>query len=175
MVIRWRLWRGCRRRPRVTRQWVGRVRLDFAYHRRTGYRLVAWAVMVSRDGLSVAGPVQECHVPKKPDSQGAGGDVPRSAAPRPKVLDKTPVLAGYLLDLQYEDGGGSREPSFLFIRAAAGEWLVTLKDPTERRQIRARVTDLGTAWAALEALLTSDSCPWEADAYQQGRKPANRK
>ena len=114
-------------------------------------------------------------MPKKPAAAGPGGDAPRQAAARPKVLEKTPTLAGFLLDLQYEDGGGPREPSYMIVKAAGGEWLVTLKDPTEARQLRTRVTDLGTAYAALEGLLVADSCPWEPDSWAQGRKPGRRK
>jgi len=174
MVHRWRLWRGGRRRPRVTRHWVGHVRLDLEYHRRDGFRLVAWAVMEVRGQVKAAFRTWRINVPKKPAAASAGGSEPRQAAPRPKILEKTPTLAGFLLDLQYEDGGGPREPSYLIIKAAGGEWLATLKDPTEARQIRIRVTDLGTVWAALEALLGADSCPWEPDAWAikaSGRKP----
>jgi len=177
MVTRWRLWRGDRRRPKVTRQWVGSVRLDLEYARQTGYRLVAWAVMEERHGRRAASSVRRCDVPKKPDSAGSSGGIPTQAAPRPKVLDKTPLLASFLLDLQYEDGGGPREPSYLIVKAAGGEWLVTMKDPTEARQVRIRVSDLGTAYAALEALLSGDSCPWEPDAWamkSSGRTPRRK-
>lgn len=174
MVARWRLWRGASKRPKVTRQWVGSVRLDLEYAQRTGYRLVAWATMELRGKVRAASSARRIDVPKKPDHQGSGPSVATQAAPRPKVLDKTPLLASYLLDLQYEDGGGPREPAYLIIKAAGGEWLVTMKDPTEARQIRLRVSDLGTAYAALEALLSGDSCPWEPDAWamkSSGRKP----
>lgn len=177
MVRRWQLWRGDRKRPKVTRHWLGTVRLDLEYAPRTGYRLVAWAVLETRGGVRAAGRVWELNVPRKPAAS-AGGDQPnRQAAPRPKVLEKTPILASYLLDMAYEDGGGPREPSYLILRAAGGEWLATLKDPTEARQLRLRVTDLGTVYAALEALLGADSCPWEPDAWasgSRGRKPRGR-
>jgi hypothetical protein len=177
MVYRWRLWRGCRKRPKVTRQWLGSVRLDLEYGQHTGYRLVAWAVMEVRGEVRSASKVWSIDVPKKPGEHGGGGSVASQAAPRPKVLDKTPVLASFLLDLQYEDGGGPREPSYLIIKAAGGEWLVTMKDPTEARQIRLRVSDLGTCYAALEALLSGDTCPWEPDAWamkSSGRTPRRK-
>jgi len=178
MVRRWRLWRGDRRRPKVTRHWVGTVRLDLEYSKRTGFRLVGWALMEVRGRVRAAYKTWEFNVPKKPGDSGASGGVASQAASRPKVLDKTPVLASYLLDLQYEDGGGPREPSYLIVKAAGGEWLVTMKDPTEARQIRLRVSDLGTIYAALEALLGADSCPWEPDAWamkSSGRRPRGRK
>lgn len=177
MVARWRLWRGDRKRPKVTRQWVGSVRLDLSYSTHTGYTLRTWAVMERKGGGYAASQERMADVPKKPDSAGSGSSVPTQAAARPKVLDKTPVLASYLLDLQYEDGGGPREPSYLIIKAAGGEWLVTMKDPTEARQVRLRVSDIGTAYAALEALLTGDSCPWEPDAWamkSSGRTPRRK-
>lgn len=113
-------------------------------------------------------------MPRKPDQSVVGPGEVRQAAGRPKVLEKTPVLASYLLDLAYEDGGGAREPSYLILKAAGGEWLATLKDPTEARQLRVRVSDLGTVYAALEALLSAGACPWEPDAWAEkrsGRKP----
>jgi hypothetical protein len=125
--------------------------------------------------MRVAGPTWGLNVPRKPDSAGGGGSPPTAAARVPAVLSKTPTLASYLLDLQYEGGGGPREPSYLLIRAAAGEWLLTLKDPTEVRQLRTRVTDLGTAWASLEALLASDCCPWEPDIWASRGKAGGRK
>jgi hypothetical protein len=176
MVQRWRLWRADRRRPKVTRQWVGPVRLDLVYDRRTGYRLVAWAVMETRGGVRSASCLREIGMPRKPAAAAPGEGGPRQAAPRPKVLDKTPLLASYLLDMQYEEGGGPREPSYLIIKAAGGEWLCTLKDPTEARQLRLRVSDLGTLYAALEALLSADSCPWEPDVWaERGRGRTPRK
>lgn len=175
MVCRWRLWRAKRKRPRVTRQWLGHIRFDLEYAQRTGYRLVAWAVMELRGQVRAAGRVWELDVPKKPASATAGGSEPRQAAKPPKVLEKTPTLASFLLDLQYEDGGGPREPSYLIIKAAGGEWLATLKDPTEKRQLRLRVTDLGTVWAALEALLAADSCPWEPDAWAMDQRSRKRR
>jgi len=177
MVRRLRLWSGSRKRPKVTRQWVGSVRLDLEYSKRTGYRLVAWAIMEVRGQVRSAGKTWSVDVPKKPADVGSVAPAARQAAPKPSVLSKTPVLASFLLDMQYEDGGGPREPSYLIIRAAGGEWMATLKDPTEARQIRLRVTDLGTVYAALEALLAGDSCPWEPDVWttqRKGRKPGSR-
>lgn len=167
MVKRWRLWRAERRRPRITRQWVGSVRLDLDYCPRLGYRLVGWAVFETRKGVRAAFRSWSIDVPRKPSSEAGVASAPTQAAPRPKVLEKTPTLASYLLDLQYEDGGGPREPSYLLVRAAGGEWLATLKDPTEARQLRLRVSDLGTVYAALEALVAADSCPWEPDVWAQ--------
>jgi hypothetical protein len=141
------------------------------YSKRNGYRLCGWAVMETRAGLRSAGPTVEIEVPKKPVASPGGDREVRRAAAVPKVMEKCPLLAGYLLDTSYEGGVEPREPSYLIVKAAGGEWLVTLKDPTEARQIRLRVTDLGTAWATLEALLTSDTCPWEDDVWAAGRRP----
>lgn len=176
VVKRWRLWRAERRRPKVTRQWVGSVRLDLDYCPRLGYRLVGWAVLETRRGVRAVHRAWSIDVPRKPSGEAGAGSAPTQAAPRPKVLEKTPTLASYLLDLQYEDGGGPREPSYLLLRAAGGEWLATLKDPTEARQLRLRVSDLGTVYAALEALLNADSCPWEPDTWatqKAGRRRRN--
>jgi len=122
-----------------------------------------------------AGRVRSIDVPKKPVASVGAESTPRQAAACPKAFDKTPTLAGFLVDLQYEEGGGPREPSYVIIKAAGGEWLVTLKDPTEARQLRVRVTDLGTCWASLEALLNADSCPWEPDTWAVGRKAGSRR
>jgi len=175
MVARWRLWRGARRRPRITRQWLGQVRLDLEYSPRYGYRLVAWAILELRGGVRAAHHTWSFNVPKKPAAPAPGGDAPRQAAPRPKVLDRTPVLASFLLDMQYEDGAGAREPSYLILRAAGGEWLATLKDPTEARQLRLRVSDLGTVYAALEALLSGETCPWEPDLWANQKAGSRRR
>lgn len=114
-------------------------------------------------------------MPRKPSgSQATEGLIPK-AAPPGRVLEKCPILASYLTDLAYEEGGGPRVPSRLFISAGGGEWLVTLKDETEARQLRVRVGDLGTAYAALEALLGSPVCPWEPDAYAMQKRTGGRK
>lgn len=175
MVARWMLWRAGRRRGRIVRSWVAGVRMDFEYNRRTGWRLVSWAVMCRDGGDRRATREVKLGMPKKPEVTHADtGVVPRAAAPG-RVLDKTPTLAGYLIDMGYEDGGGPRQPSRLFIEATGGEWLIVLKDPTECRQLRARVTDLGTAYAALEALLTSGTCPWEPDLWAANAKGRKKK
>jgi len=113
-------------------------------------------------------------VPKKPEPGSAvGGTVVRAAAIG-KMFDKTPLLASYLVDLQYDDGGGMRQPSRLFVEVVGTEWVFTLKDPTECRQLRVRVGDPGTGLAALEALLSSNTCPWEPDLWA-ANKPAKKR
>lgn len=114
-------------------------------------------------------------MPKKPDQTMADPTIVAKAANHPRVLDKAPTLASYLLDLAYEDGGGARQPSRLFIEASGGEWLIVLKDPTEARQVRVRVGDLGTMWAALEAILTVGSCPWEPDLWAANNRAKKKK
>ena len=169
------LWHAARRRGRIVRSWSNGVRWDWVYSRRTGWRLVAWAVMEIVNGIRRASPPRRCDVPKKPDQSVVVPGTVEQAARLPKVLERTPVLASYLLDLSYEEGGGAREPSYLILKAAGGEWLVTLKDPTECRQLRTRVSDLGTAYAALEALLTAGVCPWERDEWAEARRPKKKR
>lgn len=174
MVRRRWLYTGRRRRGRRVACWVRSVRLDFTYDRRHGFRLVAFAVMVDGPRGRHAGPEVSCDMPKKPDQSQANGTAVHTAAAAPRWFDKTPVLSGYLRDMQYEDGGGAREPSYLLVKAAGGEWLITLKDPTEARQLRVRVSDLMTMFGALEALLTSGTCPWEPDAWAASRSKKKR-
>lgn len=114
-------------------------------------------------------------MPKKPSDADKLGVMPLIAVAKPKMLDRCPMLVSFLTDLWYEGTTESREPSYLIIRARDGEWHVTLKDPTEKRQVRLRVEDLGTAWAALEALLTAPSCPWEPDSWAGKRGPQKRR
>ena len=175
VVKRRDLWAGVRRRAGVVRSWSNGVRWDQAYDRRRGWRLISWAVMEVVRGVRRASKPREADVPKKPDQSVVVPGTVEQAARVPKVLERTPVLASYLLDLSYEDGGGAREPSYLIVKAAGGEWLVTLKDPTECRQLRVRVSDLGTAYAQLEALLTAGVCPWERDQWAEDRKPKKRR
>lgn len=159
----------------MTRTWVSGVRIDLRYSRRAGYKLVAWARWEVVAGQRLVVTYEVSLVPKKPGESKAGeGPLPRAADPC-TMFHKTPELQKYLIDLAYEDGGGARRSSRLFVDTGGGEYLVTLKDPTECRQLRVRVRDLGTAWVALEALLCSNSCPWEVDQYELDRRPKQKK
>lgn len=174
MVAKW--WRSCyRRRRRVTRVWVMGVRLDFEYSRREGFRLVAWALLEDGPGGRRAVVQEEGVVPKKP-AQGEvrSGEVRQILAP-PKLLEKLPTLRSYLLDMDYEEGGGPREVSYYTVRPTPIGWAITLKDPSTCRQLRVTVADLGTALAALDALLGGDSCPWEPDQWAEQRQPRKGK
>jgi len=169
MVAKW--WRSrYRPRRRMTRVWVLGVRLDFEYTRREGFRLVAWARMVdgSRGRHAV---VQETFVvPKKPDQvESSPGEV-RKVLPLPKSLAKLPTLASYILDMDYEEGGGPRKPSNWLVTPTVLGWQITFKDPTTCRQLRLTVSDLDTAFASLEALLAGPSCPWEPDEWAAKRQ-----
>jgi len=165
-VVRRRdLWQGKRRRPVVTTGWVAGVRLDLRYSKRDGYRLVSWAVMDYRGRLRAAGPTWEIEMPKRPSESNKLGLVPLQAAPPGKWLEKTPTLASYFVDLFYEGTTDPREPCYLLVKPREGKWQFTLKDPTEARQLRVQVTEPATGLASLEALLVSETCPWEPDSY----------
>ena len=114
-------------------------------------------------------------MPKKPENVASEPGQVRRPLAVPKWLEKTPVLASYLLDLDYEDGGGPREPSYYTVRPTRTGWDITLKDPDTCRQLRVSVSDLGTMFAALEALLVSGTCPWEDDRWARERAPKKKK
>lgn len=165
MVYRWQLWRGCRRRGKITSAWLNSIRFDCAYTKRHGFQLVSWAVMVTRGGKRCAGPTQEVKMPKKPDETTRFGVTAARAADPGQMFAKLPILGSYLVDLFYEGGTETREPGYMLVRARDGKWHLTLKDPSEGRQVRLMVTEPGTMWAAMEALLASGTCPWEPDGW----------
>jgi hypothetical protein len=166
----------CRRHGRsVVRQWVGPVRLDLSWREYRGWRLIGWAAMGAVGGQRAAVVREVFTVPKKPEVvAGESGVIPKAASGG-RIFDKTPLLLGYLVDLAYEEGGGPRQVSRVSLEAAAGEWLVTLSDPTTLKMIRVRVSDPGTAWAALEALLATATCPWEPCPWLQARAGKSRR
>lgn len=166
---------GRRRRGRVISGWLGNVRIDHVYNRRTGHRVVAWAVLEFRHGYRRAVIVERFPMPKRPEQDQPGVGTVRKAGGVCRWLDKTPLLASYLQDLDYEDGGGPRELSYLTIRPSRFGWDVTLKDPSTAKQLRTSVTDLTTALASIEALLASGTCPWEDDRWAQERLPKKKK
>lgn len=175
MVLKRDLFCGRLKRGLRIRGWVGPVRLDFTYSRRHGHALVAFAVLEVRDGSRRAGPEWSVDVPKKPDQTAPETGAVRRLLAVPKWLEKTPVLASYLLDLDYEDGGGPREQSYITLRPTRVSFDVTLKDPDTCRQLRVSVADMGTMFAALEALLVSGTCPWEDDRWALERRPKKKK
>lgn len=175
VVTRKALFCGARRRPRVLRVWVGGIRFDLQYRRRTGWLLLAWAYLERRLGVRRARTVGIPVVPKKPDQTASKPGEVRRPLPVPHWLSKTPILASYLLDLDYEDGGGPREQSYYTVRPTRTGWDVTLKDPGTCRQLRVTVVDMGTMFAALEALLSSAVCPWEDDQWALARQPKKKK
>jgi hypothetical protein len=170
MVIRSRLWTGKRKRGKYPSHWLGRVRFDFSYSRRVGYRLLAIAKLIGFGASRRASKPEEIDVPKKPASISAVKGVVRKILPVPKAYEKTPVLAGYLLDLDYEGDDGPREPGYYTVRPSAMGWQYTLKDPSTARQLRVTVADPAIAFATLEALLVSETCPWEVDSWAEKRK-----
>jgi len=175
VVTRKALFVGSRQRPHTLRTWVGGVRFDLRYHRRTGWRLVSWAYLDDGPSGRSARTVEIPVVPKKPHQAASKPGEVRRTLPVPHWLSKTPTLASYLLDLDYEDGAGAREQSYYSVKPTRTGWDVTLKDPSTCRQLRVTVVDLGTMFAALEALLSSEVCPWEDDAWALARQPKKRK
>jgi len=169
MVAKW--WRSLYRpRRRMTRVWVMGVRLDFEYDRRLGFRLVSWALMKSGPRGRHAVVQEEGIVPKKPDQvEVVPGEV-RKILSCPKSMAKLPTLASYVLDMDYEDGGGPRKPSNWLVSPTVLGWQITFKDPSTCRQLRVTVGDLDTALPALEALLAGPSCPWEVDEWAVKRQ-----
>lgn len=169
MVAKW--WRSrYRPRRRMTHVWVMGVRLDFEYTRRAGFRLVAWARMVNGPRGRHAVVQEEFIVPKKPDQvESSAGEV-RKVLACPKSMAKLPTVASYCLDMDYEDGGGPRKPSYWTVTPTVLGWQITFKDPSTCRQLRLTVGDLDTGLASLEALLAGPSCPWEPDEWAAQRQ-----
>lgn len=175
VVVRWRLWRGSRKRPRVLRVWWRGVRFDFRYDLRHGFCLVAAAVIRVRGGVRSAVVLWEFDVPKKPVPGATQGGAAVAPAKRSKVLGSHPLLASFLMDLSYEDSGDPREPSYLLIKVRGSVWEVTLKDPTECRQLVVQVPSDDLAYAALEALLGADVCPWQPDSFALARAKGKKR
>lgn len=174
VVLRWMFFRADRKRPHVTRVWVRGVRLDIKKTQYKGYVLVTFAIR--RKGVPVGQelPEEVSVVPKKPEFAEPVPGVVRKALAVPRMFAKTPALASHLVDLDYEDGQGSRKLSYLNITPSVVGWSVTLKDPSTAKAVRLTVADLDTAWAALEALLTSGTCPWEPDHFLEEKLPKKK-
>lgn len=169
MVAKW--WRSCYRpRKRMTHVWCMGVRFDFQYDRRAGFRLVSWARMVSGPRGRHAVVQEVCVVPKKPDQIEATPGEVRKVLPCPRAMAKLPTLASYCLDMDYEDGGGPRKPSYWTVTPTVLGWVFTFKDPSTCRQVRLTVADYDTGLAQLEALLSAPSCPWEPDEWAAQRQ-----
>lgn len=164
-----------RPRQRFNSCWVGSVRLDFSFHRRDGWRLSRYAIRrPSRRAIS-GFVLEEFDVPRKPETVVPQVGTVRKALATPRALAKAPTLASYLLDLDYEDGGGARQLSYLNIHPGTLGWTCYLKDPTPAMSLRLVVQDLDTLWAQLEALLTTGVCPWEPDQFLEERRNGKKR
>lgn len=98
-------------------------------------------------------------MPKKPDPNAISKAL-KAGAPG-KFLAKFPIVAGYLLDLTYEDDPDStREPSGMFLKFTGGDLHCWFSDPSCDRQVKLVVPSFDELFPALEMLLAGNNCPW---------------
>lgn len=105
-------------------------------------------------------------MPKMPEKAG-GAAVPYAEGG--DWVKAYPLLLGYMVDSAWPDGA-HRAPGRLFLAPEGGQWVATLKEPTQGLILRVSVQYPAEAWPALEAALRLPAPPWQADPWEKGRR-----
>lgn len=109
--------------------------------------------------------------------EAAGGGLPALVplADGGEWTQRYPLLTGYLVDSNYDDGS-VRRPGRMFVTAERGSWTVTLKDPDAGIELTVSVDKPEEMLAALEAALSTPQPPWRVDPWAKPRaKPKAKK
>lgn len=111
---------------------------------------------------------------KKPELATKSGESVLSSAD-PDAFKKSPGTRAFFLSPQYDGEGGDRLPGRLTLSNDGTRWTASLKEPSSCTQLYLAAQTLSDLWRLVEAALSDDRTPWQADAYAMERRPKKRK
>jgi hypothetical protein len=100
----------------------------------------------------------------KVGEQGTEGGATHLAAVESNVFAKLGALVAHCSVVKYEDGQ-ARRPGWFTVKTMGAAWCVQVKDPDACAQLQATAQSLDDALCLADLLLSSESAPWEPDAF----------
>jgi len=91
-----------------------------------------------------------------------------------KILKDVPSIVAHCNVTRFTDGT-PREPGTLFIRQQQGQWVVTVKEPSDKAMLTVRDEDLDAALKTLAAMLVDPEAVWEHDPWAKASGPRRGK
>jgi hypothetical protein len=111
---------------------------------------------------------------KRPESKKLKGQFPLADLD-PKAFLSLPNLRSFFVDAEYSEGGGERQPGQMIVRAEAGRWCLTLKEPGTCQQIYLSAPNWSELLKLADALLGSPDAPWTDDTWAMAKRPRGGK
>jgi hypothetical protein len=100
----------------------------------------------------------------------AGAAAPARYCDPGTLSKRTPSLASFLTSAKYDGTEQERDPGSLTVRGSSEGFVVILRDPTSRQQLRLLLPGITELYEALELALKAPETPWEGDPYANPRK-----